>query len=383
MAMGMWFVPLGAVLDAHGLQDIKPYAFATTGISAFISPLMFGALADQRVAPVILLRWLALATALAMAAATTAIQLDWSKASVLGFIQIHSLCSTPTWSLSTAIVFARLSDARREFGPLRAMATIGWMAGCVIISALGADRSTLAGYSGTVAWLAVLGFSFTLTPITPAATGERLTWKQRLGLDALALLKNRDHRVVFITAAIYNIPLCAFYPYSPTHLREVGLVHTSAWMSIGQVTEVIAMFSLAGLLVRWRLKSVFLSAIAFGILRYGLCAFDGEFWLLAGIAMHGFAYALFFITAQIYLEQRIEARWRARAQALLTLMISGFGNTLGYLGCGWWFAASTSGNVTRWPLFWGGLSGVVAAVFVGFALTYRGRAGKMSPEPAT
>jgi nucleoside transporter len=373
MAMGMWFVPLGAVLDAHGLQDIKPLAFATSGISAFISPLIFGALADQRVAPVHLLRWLAVATALAMAAATTAIERDWGKFTILALIQLHSLFSTPTWSLSTTIVFARLSDAGREFGPLRAMATVGWMVGCFIISALGADRSTLAGYCGTLAWVAVLAFSFTLPAVAPPATKERLTWKQRLGLDALSLLKNRDHRVVFITAAIYNIPLCAFYPYTPANLREVGLEHTSAWMTLGQVTEVIAMFSLAGVLTRWRLKPVFLSAIAFGILRYGLCAFGGKFWLLAGITMHGFAYALFFITAQIYLEQRIEARWRARAQALLTLMLSGFGNTLGYLGCGWWFAASSAGTTTHWPLFWGGLSASVAVVFIVFAFAYKGR----------
>ncbi len=380
--MGMWFVPLGSVLDAAGYGDVhilgfavsvKALAFATSGISAFISPLIFGALADQRVAPVKLLRFLALATGLAMTAASTAIKFHASPFVLLVLIQLHALFSTPTWSISTTIVFARLADAGREFGPLRAMATVGWIVGCLIISALGADRTPLAGYSGALAWLAVLLFSFTLRPIEPARTPGRLNWKQRLGLDALSLLRNRDHRIVFITAALYNIPLCAFYPYSPRHLRELGLDHTTAWMTLGQITEVIAMFSLAGLLTRWRLKPIFLMAIAFGVLRYGLCAFDGQMWLLAGITMHGFAFALFFITAQIYLEQRIESAWRARAQALFTLMYSGFGNTLGYLACGWWFAASTAGNVTHWPKFWGGLATSVAVVFLVFAFTYKGR----------
>jgi MFS family permease len=382
MAMGMWFVPLGSVLDAAGYGDVhilglavsvKALAFAASGISAFISPLIFGALADQRIAPVRLLRFLALATGLAMTAASTAIKLHWSPGVLLAIIQLHALFSTPTWSISTTIVFARLSDPRREFGPLRAMATVGWIVGCLIVSALGADRTPVAGYCGALAWLAVLAFSFTLRPIVPAGTIGRLTWKQRLGLDALSLLKNRDHRMVFITAALYNIPLCAFYPYSPRHLREVGLDHTSAWMTLGQITEVIAMFSLAGLLTRWRLKPIFLTAMGFGVVRYGLCAFDGEAWLLAGITLHGFAFVLFFTTAQIYLEERIEVRWRARAQALFTLMNSGFGNTLGYLACGWWFAVSTSGNVTHWPLFWGGLAASVAVVFVIFAFSYKGR----------
>ena len=373
MAMGMWFVPLSLVLDAHGLQDIKPYAFATSGIAAFISPLIFGALADQRFSPVILLRWLALATGLAMTAAATAIERGWSKAAILGFIQLHALCSTPTWGLSTTIVFARLSDAKREFGPLRAMATLGWMAGCWLISAVNADSSTLAGYGGAVTWLVVVAFTFTLPSVAPAEQKERLNWKQRLGLDALSLLKNRDHSVVFITAALYNIPLCAFYQNTPTHLTQLGLSHTSAWMTLGQITEVLAMFSLAGLLTRWRLKSIFLFGLGFGAVRYALSALDGKFWLLTGITLHGFAFALVFITAQIYVEQRIEARWRARAQALLTMMLSGVGNTLGYLATGWWFIASTQEKETRWPLFWGGLALSVAVVFAGFAFAYKGR----------
>ena len=70
MAMAMWFVPLGSVLDAHGLHNIKPYAFAASAVAAFVSPLIFGAMADRHAAPVVVLRWLAVATAVSMALAT-------------------------------------------------------------------------------------------------------------------------------------------------------------------------------------------------------------------------------------------------------------------------------------------------------------------------
>ena len=43
----MWLVPLSTVLDAHGLHAIKPFAFAANGVAAFVSPLIFGALADR------------------------------------------------------------------------------------------------------------------------------------------------------------------------------------------------------------------------------------------------------------------------------------------------------------------------------------------------
>src|SRR2546428_13958616 len=76
-ALGMWFVPLSTVLDAHGLRAIKPYAFATSALAAFVSPLIFGAMADRHASPVKVLRGLAAATAAAMALAASAIKLSW------------------------------------------------------------------------------------------------------------------------------------------------------------------------------------------------------------------------------------------------------------------------------------------------------------------
>ncbi len=373
MAMGMWFVPLATVLPAFGYGEIKSYVFATSGVAAFISPLIFGALADQRLAPVHVLRWLSLATALAMALATTAISHQWGKYWVLGLCLLHALCSAPTWSLSTTIVLARLGNAKREFGPIRAMATVGWMVGCWIIGLMHGDRTSMAGYGGTLVWLLMVLFTFALPVVAPPAPTEKLSWTQRLGLDAWKLLRNRDDRVVFITAALFNMPLCAFYQFTPTHLEQLGLERTSSWMTLGQVTEVIAMFGLAGLLARWRLKWVFLAGIGIAFVRYILCGLDGVGWLLAGVTLHGFAFTLFFITAQLYLEQRIDPSYRGRAQALLALMLGGVGNLLGYLGTDIWFRHTTVAGKTDWPLFWNGLAVSVAVIFVMFAWLYRGR----------
>src|SRR6266850_1403709 len=253
-ALGMWLVPLSTVLDAHGFHAIKPFAFATYALAAFVSPLIFGAMADRHASPVKVLRGLALATAVAMSLASTAIRLRSNPWLVLALIQFHALCSSPTWSISSTIVFARLADAQKEFGPVRAMATLGWMFGCWLVSALNADASAVAGYSGAVMWLVVGAFTFFLPVLETPKFVEHLSWHERLGLDALTLLKTPDHRVVFITVALFAIPLCGFYPYAPPHLRELGFQRTSAWMTLGQVTEIIALFSLGGLLLKWRLK---------------------------------------------------------------------------------------------------------------------------------
>ena len=143
-------------------------------------------------------------------------------------------------------------------------------------------------------------------------------------------------------------------------------------MTLGQVTEIIAMFSLGGLLLRWRLKWIFACGLSFGVLRFALSAMNGKLWVLAGVLLHGCSYTLVLITAQIYLEQRVDSTWRARAQALLTLMTSGVGNLLGYLGTGWWFSACTGLSGTQWPLFWGGLAATVGVVMAYFLTAYHG-----------
>ena len=379
MAMGMWFVPLSAVLDAHGYHDLKPYAFATSALAAFVSPLVFGAMADRHAAPVVVLRWLAIAAAASMALATTAIKLRWSTGVVLALVQLYSLCNAPTFGISTTIVFSRLKDSRSEFGPIRSMATLGWMAGCWIISLLGADASALAGYSGAVVWLLVVTYTFVLPNVPPPESTERLTWRQRMGWDALTLLKNPDHRVVFITAALFNATVAVLFPFTPPHLEELGFKHTTAWMSLGQVTEIIAMFCLAGLLTRWRLKWIFMLGLGMAVLRYSLCALNTKWSLLAGITLHGAGFTLVIITSQIYLEQRVDPSWRARAQSLQSMMTSGVGNLIGYLGTGWWFAACTTpSNMTQWPLFWSGMAVAVTGVLVYFLTAYHGRG--ISPQ---
>jgi MFS family permease len=368
----MWSVPFGNVLRAHGLEAVIGYAYACSAVAAFISPLTIGAMADQRVSPVRLLRWLSVATAGCLVTAFYAIEKQWGAGPVLVAMQAQAICAAPSFGLATSVVMASLGDARREFGPIRAVATLGWMLACAAVSfVLRADTSTLTGFAAAGMWLLTGAFTFAL-PETPPLTSHEP--RDLFGFSALSLLLHKDHRVVFLTAAFYNAAMAAFYPFTPIHLSERGVSHATAAMALGQVTELICMFAIAGLFARVRLKVVFLTGIGFAVLRYGLCALDTKAWLLTGVTLHGFAFTLYFITAQIYLEQRVDPRMRTRAQALLQVMIAGFGNLAGYLGTGWWRSTCTLGSATNWPRFWWGMSALAAAVFVWFAVSYRGQA---------
>jgi MFS family permease len=378
MPMGMWSVPLANIYTAYGRGHLVPWVLATTAVAAFISPLFVGALADQKLSPTLLLRWLALATGAALALTCTSLALGWSDSAVLVCAQIQALVATPVWSIASSIVFSQLHSPKVQFGPLRACATFGWMAGCWIVSlVLHADESLVAGYTAAGLWLVVMGLSWMLPLIQPADIQEKRSFRQILGLDALDLLRHRDHRVVFITAALYSIPLAAFYPYTARHLKDLGTQNISAVISLAQTTEIIAMLLLAGVLARVRLKWVFLGGITICVLRYAINALDTQGWIMVGTTLHGLAFTLYFITTQIYLEERIDRKWRVRAQALLYLLMSGVGNLIGYLGGGWWYAACTHSGITDWTRFWLGESALTALVCLFFAFAYRGiRAAK-------
>ena len=379
-AIALWYVPLSNVLRAHGLEQIVPYAFACSGVAAFISPMLAGTLADHRYSAERILRWIALGAGSCLFLTYTAIERGWGAGWVLVFLQMQALCAAPAWSLATTIVLAQQDDPERQFGPVRVWATFGWMfAGPLLSFVLQADASTKSGFVASGVWFSVAAITLLLPNVPPPAGAGLRHWRDVLGVPALQLLRHRDHRAVFFTAALFSIPFAAFYPFTPIHLHHSGEQNAAAVMSLGQVTEVIAMYALAPLLTRFSLKTIFLTGIGFGVLRYALFALDVMPALLAGVALHGACYTLFFIPAQIYLEKRVDPQFRARAQALLTVMMAGAGNLFGSLGCGWWRSICETPTGTNWQLYWGVLCVLVAVVFVYFAMAYRGTGPPRAP----
>ena len=377
-ALALWSVTFSKVLKAYGYEDIIPYVGTTSvtaSLAAIVSPLIVGALADQRYSSERVMRWLCLGSGCFMALMFYAIQNHWHWMLVVGLAQILALWAMPSFGLSTSLVIARLVNPRQQFGPVRAAATLGWIAAGVMVSCvLHGDSSVVVGYASAIAWFLAIGVTYTLTPMPPPAHMAERRWADVLGLEAWTLLKNPDHRVVFIGAALFNMPLAAFYQFTPLHLKKLGVEQAGLNMSIGQIMEVVGLLFLAALLTRVRLKWLFLCGIGFGALRYVFFAMDSLSTMRAGIFMHGILFTLFFMTAQIYLEQRIPPGMRSRAQALLSLMMSGFGNLFGSLGCGWWWhACTTTDGLTDWNRYWSGLAGVIALIFLWFAVSYKGR----------
>lgn len=372
-AIALWNISFSGVLRAHGLEAYIPYAFACSGVAAFISPLYIGALADHSVSPVRLLAWLNFASGALIALCFSSIDLHWGGGMMLGFMMAYSLCASPLFSLSTAVALSILDNPAQRFGIIRLWATFGWAcSGWFVSLILHADTSTRSGYAASLAFVALGFYCLRLPPMPPTPRPGPVSWKERLGLDALSLLGHPDHRMVFLTTTLLTIPLAAFYPITPLHLLDLGTGRPAAYMALGQITEVLCLVAMGGIWKRVRLKWIFVAGLIAAILRYALFSLDTMPTVVLGITLHGVSYALYYITAQIYLAERIEPGMKVRAQALLTLLISGVGNLSGYLLSGWLRNACAQDGHTQWSMYWWILCTCTSATAIGFILLYRG-----------
>jgi MFS family permease len=249
------------------------------------------------------------------------------------------------------------------------------MAGGLITSyVLHADTSPVAGYASAATRLLGGLLAFMLPHTPPLGRGN--SWKSRLGLDAFMLMKERDYRVFFVVTALFSVPLSAFYMYAPELLKVLGDRHSTATMTIAQLTEVAAMLLVGSVMVRFKVKAVLLWALGLSVLRFGMSAYAGASgsisWHIGGIALHGMCYTFFFITAQVFLDRRVDPGLKGQAQGLLGLVSGGLGPLAGALVCGWLRNHCVTADGQGWMEFWAILAAMIALCFVIFAAFYRG-----------
>jgi nucleoside transporter len=382
MTPGFWLPALTNILKAHGLSGWVALVFVVPPLCAMVSPLVGGALADQRIAADRLFAWTSFLGSGALLAAFACLHAGWNPWWFVALLGSYSIFSGPSWGLLTTIALTHLPHGERQFPLVRLGATLGWMAAGLITSyVLHADTSPIAGYASATTRMLGGALAF-LLPHTPPL-GRANSWKSRLGLDAFALMKHRDHCVFFGVTALFSIPLTAFYMYAPELLKALGDQHSTATMTLAQITEIGGMLVVGSLMVRFRVKHVLLWALGLSVVRFGMSAYAGASgligWHIGGIVLHGVCYTFYFITAQVFLDRRVDPGLRGQAQGLLALVSSGLGPLVGAVVCGWLRSHCVTVDGRGWMDFWAILAGMIAVCFVIFALFYRG----LGKRPAT
>lgn len=387
---GLWTPALPNILEARGALWVIPYATAIGAIVAIFSSLMFTSLADRRIDAQRLLGILTLSGSIFLWLSFSVLSWGWSPWWYVFMQGCNALISAPMWALLTKIALVNTNDPQKNFPLYRIWGTLGWLFAGVLVSWLALDESALAGKLGAGVRLGLGGLCFML-PSTPPMGERARSLKEVLGLSAFSLFENRSLRVYFITSMLFAVPLAAHYMYAPMLLKQLeglgrheGVVAgaltwllpgPTAQMSLGQITEIVAMLIMSWLGTRAKVKSLVVVAMVFGFTRFALYAAAGHYGLITlmwlGVSLHGPTYTFFSITGQMFVDCRVSVGVRGQAQALLGLMSGSIGHTAGALSCGLLFSTSQAGQTwLGWTVFWSVLALAIVLCLGYFVVGY-------------
>ena len=390
---GAWFVTMGSYLTGSlGFSGAESaMAYSTQSWGAIIAPFIIGLIADKYVNAERLLGVIHLIGAGLMYVLASATEFS----AFYPYLLLYMILYMPTLALVNAISFRQMDDPARHFGNIRVWGTVGWIVAGLAISYLFAWDSQAGLAAGllrntfTMAAMASLAlgvFSFTLPATPPQKGGSGGGLRDALGLDALALLRDRNFLIFFAASILICIPLAFYYQHANQFLTEIQVANAAGIQTLGQVSEVAFMLLVPFFLKRFGMKLTLLIGMLAWAARYVLFAYGnaGElvFMLILGIALHGVCYDFFFVSGQVFTDSKAGPRYKGAAQGLITLATYGVGMLIGF-----WIAGQLTdafaiqGGGHDWRSIWLYPAAFAALVAVLFGLLFKNEVVAYQPAP--
>jgi nucleoside transporter len=377
---GAWYVTLNTYLTSTlGFTGTQAgAAFGTTALASLVAPFFVGLVADRFFATERVMATLYAISAVLLVLVTQVTTFPAVYTLLLAFC----LCYFPTIALTNAITMRQVADPGRDFPPIRMMGTLGWIFINLIVGFMKVEATTTPFLLGAAACVVMCVFSLTAVPHTPPpARGQKVTVRAILGLDALAMMKDRSYLVFVIASFLACIPLTFYYSFTNLFLNEAGVENAAGKMSLGQMSEVGMMLAMPLVFRVFTVRGILLMGLGSWALRYALLAYGdpgaGVWMFYLAIILHGVCFDFFFVTGQLYTDQEAPAHLRSTAQGFITVVTYGFGMLVGSFLSGYaldYFSTTTGSTIARnWPSFWLSSAAMSAAIGVLVLLFFRSR----------
>ncbi|GAB2545570.1 nucleoside permease [Spirosoma aerophilum] len=368
---GAWYGQVTKYLEtqlhATGIQ--QGAAFATFSIAMLIAPFFVGMIADRYFAAQKVLGILNLVGAVILyflIQVNDADQFFW-------VLLVYCLTFAPTLALTSSIAMQQMKSPEKEFPGIRVLGTVSWIIVTNIVGYYGfGDKVTifqLSMYSAVVLGI----FSFFL-PDTPPKATVSTSVTQILGLDAFKLFKDRSFAIFFLSSVLICIPLSFYYAMANPSLTDGGMQNVENKMSLGQASEVIFMLLIPLAYTRLGVKKMLIVGLVAWIVRFICFGYgdggSGEWMLYLAIVLHGVCYDFFFVTGQIYTDNKAGEKIKSSAQGLISLATYGIGMGIGSYLSGVVKDMFKVGDTVNWTSFWLVPAGIAAAVLIVFVLMF-------------
>ena len=238
---GSWYVTGPNYLGTIGFKaEDFGWTYSVGPIAGMLSPFFVGMIADRFFPAQRVLGVMHLVGAGLMLYATMLMRAGTPSAAAINLAFFgHMLTYYPTLALTNTLALRNMTDAQKEFPLIRVFGTIGWIAAGLSLTWLGLEKSIGMFYLTVGSGVALGLLSFLLPNTPPTATGP-VSVRQILGLDALALLKDRSYAIFLVSSMLICIPLAFYYQITSRVVEMTGLP-IGQTMSYGQMSEIFFM----------------------------------------------------------------------------------------------------------------------------------------------
>jgi len=368
---GAWYGQMSKYLltQLNATGDQVGNAYAAFSLAMLIAPFFVGMIADRYFAAQKVLGILNLLGAGVLYLITQ----NTDSNSFFYLILAYCLTFAPTLALTSSIALQQMRVPEKEFPGIRVLGTVAWI---VVTNIVGfynlGDQVTIFQLSMVAA--AALGiFSFFL-PNTPPKAEKSTSFGQILGLDAFKLFKDRSFAIFFLSSVLICIPLSFYYALANPSLTDGGMQNVENKMSLGQASEVIFMLLIPLAYTRLGVKKMLIVGLIAWIVRFvcfGYGDVSSEWLLYLAIILHGVCYDFFFVTGQIYTDNKAGEKIKSSAQGLISLATYGIGMGIGSKLSGIVLDMYTRPDGTRdWLSVWIVPAVIAAIVLVLFVLFF-------------
>jgi len=396
---GSWFVTFGTYIlsntgtagDGRFEEGFIGFAYGTAAIGGMIAPFFVGMIADRFFASERILAVLHMCGAAVLYYLSTMTD----QQTIYYTLILYFICYMPTLALTNSLSFHHLPDPGRQFPGIRVLGTLGWIVAGWLVGrnlrlvdgalkfvadpslGLSIEPTTKPMLVAAVMQAALAVYCLALPHTPPKNRGESVTLGGILGLDALKLMKSWSFAVFVLGSFLIAIPLQFYYNYTNAFLNTIGVENAAGKMTWGQISEVFFMLLMPLFFLRLGVKYMLLIGMACWAVRYALFAYGdsgSNMWMLyVGILLHGICYDFFFVTGQMYVDRKADARIRGAAQGFIAFVTLGLGSFIGANLSGVVQKHVTENGVMNWREFWLYPAAGAAAVLILFALSFNDR----------
>jgi MFS transporter, PPP family, 3-phenylpropionic acid transporter len=226
---------------------------------------------------------------------------------------VQGVASSALNPLIDSLALALARDRRMEYGPVRSIGSIAYMAA----SAGGGWLLSVAG-SWVVPWLlaATYGSAAVVTPLLPEA--DRPPAAPR-AFAALRLLSNRPFRLTVLASALIQGAHAAYYGFAPLFWRSQGFSDSTIGLLIAEgIVAEVALFAWGrGLVERLGPAGLTACAASASLIRWSATACAPPLTVLAAVQLlHAATFAMQHLSAMLVLSRAVPPERAATAQAL-------------------------------------------------------------------